>query len=116
MRQFYGFRQDYVTTLMQQIDINQTGKISYHEFLAATINRKHFTEQNLLIAFELISGHKEHITSSDIKSLLGDSNYYLEPILETEGLSMHSKISFRDVSTVHLPAFVVANMILNRAF
>lgn len=98
MRQYYGFREDYVTTLMQQMDINQTGKISYHEFIAATINRKHFTEQNLLIAFELISGHKQYITSSDIKSLLGDSKYYLEAILETEGLNMNCRITFREVS------------------
>lgn len=97
MKQFQGFREEFLETLLNNVNIDQTGHISYHEFLAATINRKHFTEENLQLAFELISSHREFITSADIKSLLGGSKYDVEHIMQEVGLTSSSRIDYQQV-------------------
>lgn len=53
------------------VDVDQVGKISYHEFLAATVSRKVITEDNLRVAFEKMSSHTSYISSEDIQDLLG---------------------------------------------
>lgn len=99
MKHFNGLTNEFLSVILANVDVNQTGKISYHEFLAATMNRKHFTEQNLQVAFELISGHKAYITSADIKALVGDAKYDVDKLM-TEvgmGLTTDSQISFEQV-------------------
>lgn len=85
-------------TLTHNIFTHNTGKISYHEFLAATINRKHFTDQNLRLAFEVISHDREYITSADVKSILGSTEYDMDAIMQEVGLSRDSRIDFETVS------------------
>uniref|UniRef100_A0A7S3HEX0 non-specific serine/threonine protein kinase n=1 Tax=Spumella elongata TaxID=89044 RepID=A0A7S3HEX0_9STRA len=87
--------EEFLNALVLNMDIDQTGKISYHEFLAATINRKHFTDQNLHLAFEAISHNREYITSQDIQKLLGPkSTHNVDVILQEVGLSTDSQIDF----------------------
>ena len=92
------FKEEYLNILLLNLNIDQTGKISYHEFLAATINRKHFADQNLHLAFEAISHNRRYITSDDIKSLLGSSKFDLDHIMGEVGLSAESKIDFETVN------------------
>jgi len=68
-----GQGEKFVGTLEQifaGVDVNETGKISYHEFIAATISRQHVTEENLTIAFERMSNHNDTIIRDDIEELL----------------------------------------------
>ena len=94
MSNFEGYNKDYIEPLLCNVDIDQTGQISYHEFLAATIDRTHFTEENLQLAFERLSGHQDYITSEDIKRLLGASKYNVDEIMLEVGLSSDAKIDF----------------------
>lgn len=99
MRQFKGFREDYIGIIVSSLDLDQTGRIGYHEFLAATIRRQHVAEENLQLAFELISNHTEVIRSADIKALLGNTTYDIDKIMEEVGLTMGATITFFDVSS-----------------
>lgn len=66
--------------------------------MAATINRKHFTDQNLHLAFEAISHNRECITSQDIQKLLGPkSTHNVDVIMQEVGLSADSKVDFEMV-------------------
>lgn len=98
MRQFKGFREDYLNVVISSLDLDQKGKIGYHEFLAATIRRQNVAEENLALAFEIISNHSESITSADIAALLGGSKFALDEIMEEAGLDLEAKISFDMVS------------------
>jgi calcium-dependent protein kinase len=98
MRQFKGFREDYLNVIIASLDLDQKGKIGYHEFLAATIRRQNVAEENLQIAFEIVSNHSEYITSADVAALLGGSNFELGHIMEEAGLDLDAKISFHGVS------------------
>ena len=97
MRQFTGYREDYLNMILRSLDIDQTGQISYHEFLAATIRRQHVAEENIQIAFELISSHREVICAEDVQSLLGNSSYEVDKIMEEVGLTLESTINFEQV-------------------
>jgi Ca2+-binding EF-hand superfamily protein len=98
MRQFNGFREEFLSVIVASLDLDQTGLIGYHEFLAATIRRQNVTEENLQIAFEIISNHGEFITSGDVAALLGGSSYKLDALMSEVGLSLDSKISYAEVS------------------
>jgi calcium-dependent protein kinase len=102
MRQFKGFREDYLNVIIASLDLDQKGKIGYHEFLAATIRRQNVAEENLQIAFEIVSNHSEYITSADVAALLGGSNFELGQIMEEAGLDLDAKISFHGVSVAYL--------------
>ncbi len=100
MSRWKGYSEDFVEPLLCNVDIDQTGQISYHEFLAATIDRAHFTEENLLLAFERISGHNDYITSEDIKHLLGASNYNVDEIMLEVGLPSDARIDFERFKSI----------------
>ena len=100
MAQSQGYPEEHLSFLLLNLNIDQTGKISYHEFLAATINRKHFSEQNLQLAFEAIAHNRACITSLDIKLLLGSTKYDLDMIMEEVGLTAESRIDFEAVTQV----------------
>lgn len=93
-----GFREEDLNTIFNNLNIDQTGKISYHEFLAATVTRQNIKEENLQIAFERMSNHSDVITADDIKNLLGNAQYDVDKIMEEVGLQPDSKIRFSDVS------------------
>jgi len=94
MRRFKGFKEEYLNVILANLDLDRKGEIGYHEFLAATIRRRNVAEENLQIAFEIISNHGEVITSGDIQALLGNSTFDLSVIMEEVGLDMDSKITF----------------------
>jgi len=100
MSNFQGFNEYHLEPLLTNVDIDQTGQISYHEFLAATIDRTHFTEENLQLAFERISGHHDYITSEDIKHLLGASNYNVDEIMLEVGLPSDARIDFERFKSI----------------
>ena len=87
-----------IDAIFQDMDIDQTGLVSYHEFIAATISRQKISENNLKIAFERMSGHEQKIDPVKIKDLLGhESNYNLKEIMEEVGLQESSSIDFDQV-------------------
>lgn len=92
--QFPGFQEDHLNDIFVNLNIDQTGQISYHEFLAATISRQSIKEENLQIAFERMSDRRTYITNQDIKNLLGNTNYDVDKIMEEVGLHAESTINF----------------------
>ena len=102
LSQFNGFPEGFINVLISGLNIDQNGKISYHEFLAATISNKEITDKNVQMAFERISGHTTVITSKQIHQLLGDANYDVEVILKEIGLNVDAELNFEDVSSKFL--------------
>jgi calcium-dependent protein kinase len=106
LEQLDVFKEEDLQTIFSNVDIDQTGLISYHEFIAATVNRQHITEQNMQLAFERMSNYSLFITSADIVRLLGKTQYDVDQIMAEVGLQPDAKISFQDVSTAapfHIP-------------
>ena len=97
LEKYPGFCEEDANVIFSHLDIDQKGKIGYHEFIAATVTRKHITDENLQIAFERMSNHAPYITSDDIKSLLGNTNHNISDIMEEVGLTLESKITFDEV-------------------
>ena len=46
-----GFAEIDIKAVFEGIDLSHSGKILYHDFIAATISRKIITEDNLRVAF-----------------------------------------------------------------
>ena len=82
------------------VDVDQVGKISYHEFLAATVSRKVITEDNLRVAFEKMSSHTSFISSEDIQDLIGREITLdqVELMLEEINLPPDYQIGFNEVT------------------
>lgn len=61
----------YIDQLFQQLDFNNTGKINYSDFLAATVDKKTaLTNANLLFAFNYFdTENKGYITKGDLKEV-----------------------------------------------
>lgn len=97
MRQFNGYREDYLQIIVRSLDIDQKGNIGYHEFLAATIRRKHVVEENTFLAFEKISANREFICAEDIRQLLGNTSFEVDKIMEEAGLDIDAKIDYSEV-------------------
>lgn len=58
--------------MFDDIDASMAGnKVKYHEFIAATLSRQSITENNMKVAFEKLSHHRETITLNDLKDMLG---------------------------------------------
>ena len=60
-----------IERVFEGINYSQSGMINYHEFLAATISRSALKEENMKLAFEMISNHNDYFTGEDISALLG---------------------------------------------
>jgi len=98
-----GQGEKFVGTLEQifaGVDVNETGKISYHEFIAATISRQHVTEENLTIAFERMSNHNDTIIRDDIEELLGETSHNVDDILAEVGLLPTHEINFEQFKAI----------------
>ena len=90
-----GFKEEKgLRSIFYGLDIEHTGCISYHEFLAATLSRRKITETNWRIAFELLSNHADYITAEDIKQLLGDGAMDVDSLMAEVGLSKEALIDF----------------------
>lgn len=74
-------------------DDENTNKIKYHEFLAATLSRQNLTENNLKVAFDKISNHGNKITSDDLKNLLGKeaSDEEIMSMMKEANLNSHEE-------------------------
>ncbi|KAJ1418819.1 hypothetical protein B484DRAFT_333687, partial [Ochromonadaceae sp. CCMP2298] len=97
LKLFPSFTED-VDALFASIDINETGTISYHEFLAASLSKQHVKEENLQIAFERMSNHNATIIRDDIVLLLGGTSHDVDKIMAEVGLDPTAEINFEDVS------------------
>ena len=67
-----------LTKVFTSVNTSQTGSINYTEFLAATIEEKHYlTETKLIEAFSLFAPDKTNsITAKNLKQVLGQGVYY----------------------------------------
>ena len=76
-----------------------TGNINYHEFIAATISITAIKDENLKLAFEMMSNRNGYITAADIQDLLGKDATFaeVEKMLLEIGLSPSTQISYADV-------------------
>jgi len=97
-----SFSDDDINTIFTNIDVEHTGKIHYHEFIAATISRNEIKEENIKVAFEKLSHHHEFITAEDIKDMLGKDSTIeeVEKMLSDLNLDIGSKIFYPEVSLV----------------
>lgn len=57
--------------LAEGINLEQSGVIRYHEFIAATLESQNITDNNLRVAFEMMSNHNDYIEAEDLLELLG---------------------------------------------
>eukprot|EP01038_Epipyxis_sp_PR26KG_P008096 gene8096-10967_t len=97
-----SFTGEDLSYLMSNIDLERTGKISYHEFLAATISSRMITEENLRVAFEKISNHGEYITKEHIVDLLGQDIATIDPdtLLTEMNLEEGAKINYQQFKQI----------------
>lgn len=79
-----------------------TGRINYHEFIAATISLSEINEENMKLAFEKMSNRNGFITFDDIHDLLGKdaTNQDVEDMLLELGLSRDSHISYQQFENI----------------
>lgn len=91
------------------IDWEQTGKISYHEFIAASLTTKEITEENMRVAFEKISSHADYITSDNIVDILGSdgSKEEVGNMLKELHLDTSSKITYNQVRIMVHSCFIL---------
>jgi calcium-dependent protein kinase len=83
--------------IFREIDYSNTGFINYHEFIAAVMNSNCVKEENMKLAFDMISNHNDHFTGEDISNLLGaqSSTAEVDSILATVNLNSAQKIHYR---------------------
>jgi calcium-dependent protein kinase len=95
------FNENDLALLCSEMGFQDEGMIQYHEFLAAALSRRIITEENILLAFEKISNHREYITVDDISSLLGidSSSKEMVKIFSEVGLSKNERLNFEKVSS-----------------
>ncbi len=100
-----SFAEEDLNHIFSGVDVDHIGKISYHEFLAATISRKTITEENMKVAFEKMSNHSLFITCEDIQDLLGQetSAAAVEQMLAEVNLPANTQISFKEVPLLLIP-------------
>jgi Ca2+-binding EF-hand superfamily protein len=81
------------------VDFDRTGQISYHEFLAATFDRKNLTDENLRNAFEMISNHNDKFTSVHLAHITGRdvTAEQVDQMIEDANLPTNKEFDFDDV-------------------
>eukprot|EP01041_Mallomonas_annulata_P006695 gene6695-13575_t len=79
-----------------------TGKINYHEFIAATISISAIKDENLKLAFEMMSNRNGYITAEDIQDLLGKdaTQQEVERMLSEMNLNLTSHITYADFERI----------------
>jgi len=81
-----------VDKIFQKVDLDHTGKIHWHEFLAASVNRNEIDEAHLKQAFEhLDHDHKGTITKEDVQEIMG------EDALTSEVSSMFNELGTNEI-------------------
>lgn len=83
--------------LAEGINLEHSGSIRYHEFIAATLESQCITDNNLRIAFEQLSNRNDYIVAEDLLDLLGKdgSMQAVSAMLRESGMSAsHMQISF----------------------
>mmetsp|Transcript_23803 Transcript_23803/g.34084 ORF Transcript_23803/g.34084 Transcript_23803/m.34084 type:complete len:701 (+) Transcript_23803:28-2130(+) len=102
LEQHGSFSEEDLSFIFNGVDFDHTGKISYHEFLAATISMREVTEENLRVAFDKMSNHNLYIAAEDIADLLGAdaSEEDIHMILEENNLKPSSQIYFNEFKQI----------------
>ena len=94
----YNYSDEELEIMFDGIDIDQTGKIHYSEFLAATIEtHRSIDEERIAEAFDrLDSDDSGYITVGNLKSFLGDDvrEEYLDAIIQEADIVKDHRISY----------------------
>jgi len=79
-----------------------TGNINYHEFVAATISINSVKEENIKLAFEMMSNRNGYITVADIKDLLGKdaTREEVEKMMLEVNLLPSSQITYKEFECI----------------
>ena len=91
-----------LANIFNQVDVEETGTIRYHEFIAATITHQEITDESLRIAFEKISNRTGFITPEDLGDLLGKagSPQEVSKMLEEVGLAKDAHIDLNTFTRI----------------
>ena len=84
--------------IIDGIDLEHSGKIRYHEFIAATLSENMITDNNLQLAFEKLSNHHTYITKDDFLDLIGTDGSVdeIDDMFRENNMSPnHTKINFK---------------------
>lgn len=90
-------KDDDIFQVFDGVDVDETGTIGYHEFIAATFSRKAIRDENLMMAFEKMSNHQDFITEQNLAELLGVGVGEVRHIYEEVDLPPDTNISFAQV-------------------
>lgn len=100
----FNLSDEEVNKMFESIDVNHTGNILYHEFLAATLETQHYIEEaNLRDAFDSIdSDESGYISKEDLYSILGNNcqESYIKQIIQEVDTDSDGLVSFEDVLKV----------------
>jgi len=93
-----------VDKIFNDLDVEHTGQIHYHEFIAGALDLKDVTEKNMELAFEKMSHHRNVISKKDISSLLGmdAKSEDVDRMLADAGLSEADIIDFATFKRIML--------------
>eukprot|EP01041_Mallomonas_annulata_P004568 gene4568-9079_t len=96
LQEYEGLYIEEIGFIFTGIDLEHTGHINYHEFIAATITKNHLKEENMKLAFEKMSNHHEFITAADIRDLLGrdSTDEEVDQMLRDMNFTPTSQISY----------------------
>lgn len=98
-----GISDSQVNVMFHSLSVDNTAQVvHYHEFLAATMSRQTVADENIRVAFEKISKHRDFITRDDIKDLLGvdATEEEVEKMLIDMNLNPDSKISYNQFGSM----------------
>ena len=99
LSQHRSFTDEDIAQIFSGVNMDHTGRIHYHEFIAATITRNEIKEENVKVAFEKLSNHHEYITAQDIRDLLGADclDEELEKVMEDISAMPEERINYEQV-------------------
>ena len=94
LRQGHMSEED-IQKMFAVLDADHTGRIRYHEFLAATVSVNEIREENMQVAFERLSKHKDNITEADLVDMLGSDSTHKEVAEMLKGVNVNPRGSIK---------------------
>ena len=84
------------------IDFGNTKMIEYHEFIAAAVSQREISENNIRVAFDVMSNHSKSIGLDDLEEILGDEDHLgtAEEIMREMNYSPSSRLNFDDFRSI----------------
>jgi hypothetical protein len=100
--QYEAYLKDYMSaydikSTFKALDYNNSSIITYHKFLAGAMDRSTIEDDNLVLAFEMLTrGQEKFFTPSDVASIFsGDVTLSdLNSAFRASGLSRHEKVDY----------------------